>query len=43
LTPIVVGDLSVDLAGCCLALEGFFLTGDLVLGKSLDGVSLAFV
>ncbi len=43
LTPIVVGDLSLDLTGCCLELEGFFLTGNLVLGKSLDGVSLAFL
>ncbi|MFN2627083.1 MAG: hypothetical protein ABR569_00415 [Gaiellaceae bacterium] len=43
LTPIVVGDVDLDLAGCCLALEGFYLTGDLVLGKTLDGVALAFV
>ncbi len=43
ITPTVVGDLSLDLAGCCLALEGFYLTGDLVLGKGLDGARLAFV
>ena len=43
IAPTIVGDLDLDLGGCCLALEGFFLTGDLVLGKGLDGTSLAFV
>ena len=43
MTPTVVGDLDLDLAGCCLELEGFYLTGDLMLGKGFDGVSLAFV
>lgn len=39
-TPTVVGDLLLDLEGGCLTLEGFFLSGDLVLGSSLDGVEL---
>src|SRR5262249_38436334 len=43
MTPTIVGDLDLDLAGCCLELEGFYLTGDLLLGKGLDGASLAFV
>jgi hypothetical protein len=42
-TPTIVGDLDLDLAGCCLQLEGFYLTGSLVLGNGFDGVSLAFV
>jgi hypothetical protein len=40
-TPTVVGDLELDLEGACLALEGFALDGDLVLGASLDGVDVA--
>ena len=39
-TPTIEGDLALDLEAGCLALEGFFLTGDLVLGKSFDGVDL---
>ncbi len=39
-TPTIVGDLALDLEGCCLTLEGFLLTGDLILGKRLDGVDL---
>src|SRR5262249_11066525 len=43
MTPAIVGDLELDLEGCCLELHGFYLTGNLVLGKGFDGVSLAFV
>lgn len=39
-TPTVVGDLSLDLTSGELALEGFCLTGRLVLGKGLAVVSL---
>jgi hypothetical protein len=42
-TPTIVGDLALDLDGCCLGLEGFLLTGDLVLGKRLGGVDLRHV
>ena len=40
MTPTVVGDLQLDLAGGCLTLEGFALSGDLRLGAGLDGVLL---
>jgi hypothetical protein len=43
MTPAIVGDLDLDLAGCCLELEGLYLTGDLLLGRGFDGVSVAFV
>ena len=43
MTPTIVGDLDLDLDACCLELEGFYLTGDLIVGKGFDGVSLAFV
>jgi len=43
LTPTIVGDLDLDLVGCCLALDGFYLSGDLVLGRGLDGVALSYV
>jgi hypothetical protein len=43
MTPTVVGDLDLDLDACCLELDGCYLTGDLILGKGFDGVSLAFV
>jgi hypothetical protein len=43
LTPVVTGTFQLDLRGCCLALEGFYLAGDLVLGKGFEGVSLAFM
>ena len=43
MTPTIVGDLDLDLGGCCLELDGFYLTGNLVLGKGFDGVSLSFV
>jgi hypothetical protein len=39
-TPTMVGDLALDLEGACMSLEGFQLTGDLVLGATLDTVSL---
>ena len=39
-TPTIVGDLSLNLAGGCLSLEGFQLDGDLRLGKDLAGVDL---
>ena len=38
--PTVVGDLSLNLAAACLALEGFYLTGDLLLGPGLAGAEL---
>ena len=41
MTPVVVGDLDLDLAGACVELEGFFLTGDLVVGTDIDAVDLA--
>lgn len=43
MTPAIVGDLDLDLDGCCLELGGFYLTGNLVVGNGFDGVSLAFV
>lgn len=39
-TPTIDGNLLVNLEGACLTLEGFFVTGDLVLGSGLDGVDL---
>ena len=35
MTPTIVGDLDLDLDACCLELDGFYLTGDLVLGQGL--------
>ncbi len=43
MTPTVVGTLSLDLAGACVELAGFYLDGHLELGASLQGASLAFV
>jgi hypothetical protein len=36
----VAGDLALDLEGACLTLEGFALTGDLLLGAALDSALL---
>jgi hypothetical protein len=43
MTPAIVGDLDLDLDGCCLELDGFYLSGDMILGKGFDGVALSFV
>ncbi|MFG2503002.1 hypothetical protein ACGFSB_32945 [Streptomyces sp. NPDC048441] len=37
-TPVVVGDLTLDLAGACVSLEGFFLKGSLTAGPRLAGL-----
>ena len=37
-TPVVDGTLNLNLAGACLALEGFYLDGHLSLGKDTDCV-----
>ena len=42
-TPVIAGTLDLDLAGTCLTLEGFYLDGDLKLGKRLDRVRLRHV
>ena len=42
-TPTIDGALALGLDGGCLTLEGFFLTGDLLLGKKLDGVDLRHI
>jgi hypothetical protein len=39
-TPIVDGTLSLNLAGALVTLEGFYLDGNLNLGKNLDCVHL---
>jgi hypothetical protein len=39
-TPVVDGTLSLDLPGAQVALEGFFLLGDLVAGPHLAGLEL---
>jgi len=39
-TPTIVGALDLDLEHGCLTLEGFALSGDVVLGARLDGVAL---
>lgn len=40
LTPVVVGDLSLDLAGVALELSGFFLDGALRVGPAMAAVDL---
>ncbi|MFH8484331.1 hypothetical protein [Streptomyces longisporoflavus] len=37
-TPVIVGDLELDLAGACVSLEGFFLKGSLIAGPRLAGL-----
>ncbi|MEV0113022.1 hypothetical protein AB0H77_07170 [Streptomyces sp. NPDC050844] len=39
-TPVVVGDLGIDLAGAHISLEGFFLKGSLTAGEHLAGLHL---
>ena len=39
-TPVVNGDLALDLTGASLSLEGFLLNGNLRLGKGLRSVRL---
>ncbi|MFI0445510.1 hypothetical protein [Actinomadura sp. 6N118] len=43
LTPVIVGDLALDLPGACLSLEGFFLKGSLSAGARLAGLDLVGV
>ena len=40
LTPTVVGNLTVDLVGGCVSLEGFQITGDVRIGPNVAGVEL---
>jgi hypothetical protein len=40
MTPVVVGDLALDLTGVHVELSGFFLDGNLHLGPSLAGADL---
>ncbi len=42
-TPVVDGTLNLNLAGACLALEGFYLDGHLSLGKDTDCVHVRHV
>jgi hypothetical protein len=42
-SPVLIGDIELNLKGACLALEGFYAWGDLAIGKDLDGVSLDFI
>ncbi len=43
MTPIVVGDLSLDLSDVSIELSGFFVTGDIVVGPAMSAVSLVGV
>lgn len=40
MTPTIVGDLTVDMEGACVTLEGFQLSGSLIIGPDLDGLGL---
>lgn len=40
MTPTVVGDLDLDLAGVSIELAGFFLAGDLLIGPRMTSVDL---
>jgi hypothetical protein len=40
MTPTIVGDLALNLAGACVWLDGFFLAGALRLGAGLRGATL---
>jgi hypothetical protein len=42
-TPTVAGDLDLNMTGACLTLEGFYLAGDLKVGKDCAAVQLAGV
>jgi hypothetical protein len=43
LTPVVDGTLNLNLAGACVTLEGFYLDGNLTLGKDTDCVHVRHV
>lgn len=40
MTPTVVGDLAIDLDAACVTLEGFQLTGSLIVGANVAGLGL---
>lgn len=40
LTPTIVGDLTVDLESACVLLEGFQITGSILVGPTLDGLGM---
>ena len=42
-TPVLAGTLNLNLAGACVSLEGFFLDGNLTLGKDTDCVHVRHV
>lgn len=42
-TPTIVGDLELDLADACVEIDGCYVTGDITLDASLNGVTLRHV
>jgi hypothetical protein len=40
MTPVVVGDLELDLTGVTVELSGFFVSGDVVIGPAMTAVDL---